>query len=277
MRVARGQAAATPAAVEQTQMSVRGWATTVIARSAALLDAPHLAAERRATRPAEALAGLAQLPHHDRAQLVVALQTRDLVDAGALLLALLDQPQPVQPGQALERHVRNTLRLLVVDRHRPRRAVQLDGELRLELLARVVVVLGAAHDAHDLVDRVQGREQRHQAVQVAQQDVALVHQAPGDHLEAELHEVVERLAQVHEPGHALDQHRHVDADRHAQRGVSHEVGDQAGGVAAALEPDLHPQAGAVREVLRQLRDVLDALRARRLHDLRHDLVGRNAP
>ena len=58
------------------------------------------------------------------------------------------------------------------------RAVRLDRQLRLELLAGVVVVLGAAHDAHHLVDGVERREQRDQAVQLAQQDVALVHEAP---------------------------------------------------------------------------------------------------
>ena len=84
-----------------------------------------------------------------------------------------------------------------------RRAVRLDGELRLELLPRVVVVLGAAHDADHRVDGVERREQRHQAVQLAQQDVALVHQAPGDDLEAELDEAVERLAQVELARHAV--------------------------------------------------------------------------
>ena len=89
-------------------------------------------------------------------------------------------------------------------------------------------------------------------------------------------EPVDDLAQAELARHAVDDHGHVDADRHAQAGLPHQVGDQLRHVATALAADLHAQSVAVGEVLRQLGDVGDLLGARRAHHLGHDLVGRDA-
>ena len=154
--------------------------------------------------------------------------------------------------------------------------MKLNSQFRLELFARVVVILGVAHDADHRVDRVERRQQRHQPVQLAQQLGALVLEPLRDDLEPERDEPVDDLAQVELARHAVGDHGQVDADRDPQAGVPHQVGDQLRHVATALAADLHPQAVAVGEVLRHLGDVGDLLGAGRAHHLGHDLVGRDA-
>ena len=200
----------------------------------------------------------------------------NLVDAVALLLALLLKLEAVEACQTLDRHVDDPLRLLVVDRHGLRLAVRRDLELGDQLRLGVVIVLGAAHDLDHGIDRVERGEQGDQAVQLAQQLVALVLEAVDNDREAEVDEAIERLAQADLARRAVDQDGHIDTHRHAQRGGAEEVGDQPVERAAALAADLHAGARAVRQVLRHLRDVADLLGARGLDDLRDDLVGRDA-
>ena len=139
----------------------------------------------------------------------------NLVDAVALLLALLLKLEAVEACQTLDRHVDDPLRLLVVDRHGLRLAVRRDLELGDQLRLGVVIVLGAAHDLDHGIDRVERGEQGDQAVQLAQQLVALVLEAVDNDREAEVDEAIERLAQADLARRALDQDGHVDTHRHA--------------------------------------------------------------
>ena len=88
----------------------------------------------------------------------------DLVDALALLRALLFELEAVEACQTLDRHVDDPLRLVVVDRHGLVGAVRGDLELRDQLQLRVVVVLGGPHDLDHGIDRVECSENRNQAM-----------------------------------------------------------------------------------------------------------------
>ena len=151
-----------------------------------------------------------------------------------------------------------------------------DLELRDQLQLRVVVVLGGTHDLDHSVDRVEGSEDRNQAMQLAQQLVALELETARHDRKAEVDEAVERLAQSDLARRALDEDGHVDANRDAQRGRAEEVRDQAIEATAALAADLDARAVAVCQVARHLGDVADLVGARGLDDLGHDLVGRDA-
>ena len=65
----------------------------------------------------------------------------DLVDALALLRALLLELEAVEARQAFDRHVDDPLRLVIVDRYGLIGAMWRDLELRDQLQLRVVVVL----------------------------------------------------------------------------------------------------------------------------------------
>ena len=239
-------------------------------------DRRALAAEHGTAR-ARQRHRLLQLGHDDLLEGGMRVEdATDLVDAVALLLALLFELEAVEARQALDRHVDDPLGLVVIDRHGLRLAMRRDLELRDQLGLGIVVIVGAAHDLDDGVDRVERGEQRDQAVQLAQELVALVLEAIGDDREAEVDEAVERLAQADLARRAFNEDGHVDAYGHAQRGGSEKIGDQAVERAAALAADLHAGARAIRQVLRHLGDVADLLGARGLDDLGHDLVGRDA-
>ena len=72
--------------------------------------------------------------------------------------------------------------------------VRRDLELGDQLQLGVVVVLGAAHDLDHRIDRVEGGQEGDQAVELAQQLVALELETTRDDREAEIDEAVEGLA-----------------------------------------------------------------------------------
>ena len=90
-----------------------------------------------------------------------------------------------------------------------------DLELRDQLQLGVVVVLGGTHDFDHRIDCVEGSENRNQAMQLAQQLVALELEAARHDRKAEVDEAVECLAQSDLAWRALNEDGHVDADRDA--------------------------------------------------------------
>ncbi len=123
--------------------------------------------------------------------------------------------------------------------------------------------LGARHrrrrrvldDRDELVDVGQRHRQAFEDMAALARLGALEDRAPGDDLAPVLEEDLDELAQVAQPGLAVDQRDHVDAEAVLQLGLLVQVVEHDLGHLAALQLDDHPHARLVALVL----DVADAL------------------
>jgi hypothetical protein len=130
--------------------------------------------------------------------------------------------------------------------------------------------VGRLDDLDELVDVGQRHGQAFEHMAAFARLAQLEHRAPGDHLAAVLQEDTDQVLQVAQPGLAVDQRHHVDAEGVLQLRLLVQVVQHHLGHFAALELDHQAHAGLVGLVL----DVADAFDLLLVHQLGDALLQR---
>ncbi len=138
-------------------------------------------------------------------------------------------------------------------------------EARDELMPGIVRAVRGADDVDDLVEELQRDAQPFQDVRPLARLAEQVVRPPDDDVDAVVHVNLERALEAEQPGLAVDQGQHVDAEGGLQRRVLEELVEHLarGRAPLELDDDVHPLA--VRLVA-QVADVGDAALAHQLRD-----------
>src|SRR5262249_41786505 len=196
-----------------------------------------------------------QFVDDDLHQQTVARQNRaQLLDRLQQIGELVDDLLPLQPGQALQLHVEDRLRLDLCEL-----------ELRHQAVARFGRRLRSPDQLDHGVEMIEGDLQALEDVVPRLGLLQIELGAPPHDFPAEVHEALDHLEQIHDLRPPADDGEHDDAEAHLQLRVLVEVVENHLGHFAPPQLDDDPHALAVRLVT-QIRDALDLLVAHELRD-----------
>ena len=182
-------------------------------------------------------------------------------DLGFEVVPLVDELLALQGGQLAQLHVQDRARLDLVDLQQPDQALLGLGGRR-----------AGPDQRDDLVDPVDGLEQRGHDVQplggLAQPEPG----APDDDLDLVRHPVADHLVQAQRARYPVDQGQHVGAERVLQLGVLVEVVQNDLGYRVPLQHDHQPLAGAAAALVLHAGDPVDPAIPDQLGDLLRQVV-----